>query len=57
MKSERNKANSISEVSSDLRGVLDTVLLEELSLDKEARHQGLSVVLGGSPQREYVYRS
>jgi hypothetical protein len=40
---------------SDLRGVLDATLLDELSLDKDAQQKSLAVALGGSPQGDYVY--
>jgi hypothetical protein len=40
---------------SDLRGVLDGTLLDELHLDKDARQKSLAVALGGNPQGDYVY--
>jgi AAA domain/UvrD-like helicase C-terminal domain len=40
---------------SDLRGVLDTVLKEELALNKDDHQKGLAVSLGGKLQGEYVY--
>lgn len=40
---------------SDLRGVLDATLLEELGLDKAEQQKSLAVALGGNPQGQYVY--
>lgn len=40
---------------SDLRGVLDATLVDELSLDRDRPQDSLAVALGGNQQGEYVY--
>lgn len=41
---------------SELRGVLDATLSDELSLDKDARQKSLAVALGGNPQGDSARR-